>query len=323
MDTIVFTESQEEIIQPKGGLVVELPQVDDHVLGATGPEFAVLQENGQWHEFLPDPELQRNDNGDTFMCVTFSLNNAHEAVLKRLYGEAPNFSDLCLGVASGTVRGRGNTKRAVADTKRLEGCCLEGEYPYLKTTTLDQAYAPLPDDVRKKAKRQLDFFQFAYKWVSDNSAQSLKQGLKYSPLQVDVLGSYKVGPKGYIVFDVNNPTYNHEVIVVGYEEGACWHVFDSESQQLLKFDWWYPFGSPMVHGASKTSKVEILKEKGKPALAVKHVSQPALIAFSGGPVVGEDLFKSLYGIQSFVQLPIKEVDRFPFPVEYLLNTVKA
>lgn len=326
MATPNFTLSQEEIVQPKGGLVLEERRGEDHVLGASessGPAFAVLQADGQWLPFLPDPELQRNDFGDTFMCVTFSLNNVHEALINRIYGETVNFSDPFLGVNSGTVRGYGNSKRAVADSKRLEGCCLEGEYPYLKTMTLNDVYRPLTDDLLRKGKRQLDHWQFAYKWLSDNSAQSIKEGLKYSPVQVDVSGSYKVGPNGYIVFDRQNPAYNHEVAVVGYEDQKCWFILDSESQQLLKFEWGYPFGSPMVHAASKTMRIQIWKEKGKPALAVKHVTQPAMIAFSGGPVVGEDLFKSLYGIQSFVQLPITEVERFPFPIHYLLNSVLA
>lgn len=313
--------TQETLQQPIGGLVIEGPQEQDHVLGAIGPDnFEVLQSDAQWAKFAPNPELQRNKNGDLFMCVSFSKLNIVEFLIKRLFDETVNYSDLFLGVGSGTVRGQGNSKRAVAEWMRLNGAVLESLYPFLSDMTLDDAYKPLTKEILVEGLKALDLYSFPYKWLSDNGAQTILSGLTYSPVQVDVSGSYKMNAEGIIVWDNTNSIYNHEVVIFGHEQGRCWYVFDSETFQFLKFDWWYPFGSPMIHAVKKNMKIQIFKKIGSPALAVKHCSEPSLIAFSGGSVQGEDLFKSLYGVKNFKEIPITEVKEFPFPIRHLINT---
>lgn len=324
MSEIKFA-SPDEIIIPKGyGLIQEEIGEKDHILGASsdlaGPDFAVLAPNGQWSDVMPETEIQRNQYGDTFMCVSFSLNNTHEFVIKKQFGEDINKSDIFLGKGSGTIRGQGNGKRTVAEWNRTNGFVFEGDYPYLSTTTLDDVYKPLTSELLAKGKKNLDAWVFNYKWLPDNSISSLKEGLKYSPIQVDISASYKTNADGFIVWDTSHETYNHEVLIFGYEEGICWYVFDSECNQYLKFSWTYPFGSPMIHSVKKKNMVTIYKEKGKPALAVKHAGEDSLIAFSGGSVSGENLFKSLYGVKDFKQLPITEVQKFPYPVKHLINT---
>lgn len=323
-EKIIFA-TKKTLKQPSAqGLVIEAPQAKDHILGAAGelggPAFEILVPDGQWAPYMPESELQRNDFGDTFMCVSFSLNNTHEALLKRLYDEIINKSDLFLGVGSGTVRGRGNSKRAVADFNRLNGFVLEGDYPYLRSTTLDDAYKPLTRALLEKGKKSLDIFDFGYKWLADNGYVSIKDGLKYSPVQVDVSGSYKMDRNGHVVWDRNNEAYTHEVIIFGFEEGKCWHVFDSETEQFLKFTWFYPFGSPMIHSVKKNMKIQLFKKAGQAGIAIKHVSEPSMIVFSGGSVSGDALFKSLYGIKDFKELPITEVAEWPFPVRHMINT---
>lgn len=319
MENDLIFATEETLIQPVGGLIVEDPQEQDHVLGATGPDFDVLVEDGHWAPFTPSPELQRNKFGDTFMCVSYSNNNIHEFLLNRLFGEVVNMSDIFLGVGSGTVRNRGNSKRSVAEWKRLNGFVLESDYPFGENTTIDQAYAPLTSELLAKGLRGLDQYTFGYKWLADNSPATIKAGLKYSPVQVDVLGSYKVGKNGYIVWDADYPTYAHEVAIFDYEEGKCWWVFDSESMQFIKFDWNYPFGSPMIHALKRSMNIQIFKKKGQAGLAVKAFGEPSMIVFSGGSIIGEALFKSIYGITEFKQLPIKEVDEWPYPIRHILN----
>lgn len=320
MKNDILFATEETLVQPKGGLIIEEPQAEDHILGASGPEFEVQVPNGHWAPYMPDPELQRNRFGDTFMCVSYSNNNIHEFLMKKMFDETRNLSDIFLGVGSGTIRGRGNSKRTVADWKRQNGCVLESEYPFGPDTTLDQAYTPLTKELLAKGLKWLDLFTPFYKWLPDNGARTILDGLKYSPVQVDVLGSYKVGKNGYIVWDEANSVYAHEVTIFDYEEGKCFWIFDSESMQCIKFDWNYPFGSPMIHALKKNMKIQIFKKTGSPALAVKHYSEPSLIAFSGGSVRGEDLFKSLYGVNDFKQIPITEVKEWPFPIRHLINT---
>lgn len=322
---IVFA-TKETIIQPKSlGLVLEAPQEQDHILGGpigsiAGPDFDVLVEDGQWANYAPKAEVQLNRYGDTFMCVSFSKNNVDEFIALRKYGETINFSDIFLGKGSGTVRNSGNGKRAVAEWKRLNGFVTEEEYPFTPDMTLDQVYQAIPADLIKKAIKNLAQYSFFYKWLGNSSPQSLMEGLKYSPLQVDVTGSYPMDANGYVIWSKSSPVYAHEVVIFGYELGKCWHVFDSEASQFIRFAWDYPFGSPMIHSVKKNMKIRIYKKKGQSALAVKHCSEPSLIAFSGGSVQGGDLFKSLYGVKDFKEIEITEVDEFPFPIRHLINT---
>ena len=312
--------TKETVVQPKGGLVIENPQEQDHVLGAAvaGPDFEVLVPDGQWHAYLPGAEIQRNRFGDTFMCVSFSHQNACEIIVNRRYGDLMNMSDIFLGVGSGTTRGEGNSKRAVAEWARLNGFVLETDYPYTPDMTLDQVYAPLTAALLAKGKANLDKWSFLYKWVGSSTPGALKDALRYSPLQVDVTGTYPMNEKGIVQYDKS--PFCHEVLIFGYEDGVCWHVFDSEASQYIRFAWDYPFGSPMLHSLKKKATPMIYKEKGKPALAVKHPTEPLLIAFSGGSVRASDLFFALYGATDFKQLPIKEVDKFEFPIGHLINT---
>lgn len=312
--------TKETIMQPVGGLIVEAPEEQDHVLGSTGELFSIVCDDGHWAPFAPDHELQRNRFGDTYMCVSFSKNNILEFLAKKMFGETLDLSDIFLGSGSGTKRGRGNSKRAVAEWQRLNGAVLESDYPYTEETTLDQAYAPLSDELLAKGKEWLKSYTPYYKWVSDNSPASLMAALRFSPVQVDVSGSYVVNASGYVVWNKANPTYNHEVAVFDYEEGKCWWVFDSETQQYLKFAWNYPFGSPMIHALKKTMNTKIYKVTGQAALGVKHHSEDSMIVFSGGSVDGGELFLSLYGLESFADMPITEVSEWPYPVRHAINT---
>ena len=263
---IVFA-TPETIIQPKSkSLIVEAPlKEQDHVLGGPigGPEFSIQQPDGHWAPYSPEPELQRNDLGDLFMCVSFSKLNACEFIIKKLYGDIVNFSDLYLGVGSGTIPGRGNGKRTVAEWMRLHGAVLEGELAFTEKMTQKEAYKPLTSELLAKGKKMLDVYQFPYKWLADNAPKTILDGLKYSPVQVDVLASYPTNKDGYVVWDKNNPTYAHEVIIFDYELNKCWYVFDSESQQFLKFAWSYPMGMPMIHAVNRNMRIQLLKKKGQ------------------------------------------------------------
>ena len=66
------------------------PQItpDNYVLGATNAlPFEVIQNNGNWLEFLPEGEWQARPNIETYSCTAFGTLNAIEILLKRLYNE--------------------------------------------------------------------------------------------------------------------------------------------------------------------------------------------------------------------------------------------
>lgn len=318
MNTLKFA-TKKTVKQPVGALIVEAPLEQDHVLGgAIGDDFPILVEDGHWSPYQPTPELQKNRFGDNFMCVSYSNNNAHEFIHKRLFDEEINWSDIFLGKGSGTIRGRGNSKRAVAEWKRKNGFVTETRYPYTSSMTLDQVYKPLTKSLLADGLKGLEVFEFGYKWLSDNKPQTMLEGLKRSPLQVDVQW-YAFNSKGQVIWNKQSPSYVHEVLIFDYIEGKEWHVFDSEHNQYLKYVWDYPFGSPMIHSLKKNMKIELYKRVGQAGIAVKTFGEPSLIVFSGGSVIGERLFKSIYGITNFSELPIAEVKEWPHPIKHILN----
>lgn len=273
--------------QPTGGLLREAPHDQDHVFGATGPDLEVLTD-GHWSPFAPPHVLQRNRLGqDTFFCVSFSLNSNHSFIFKKRYNEVLDKSERFLALASGTERGRGVSKRTVADFNRTGGFVSEADCPFTPDMTLDQVYSPLDQALFPKAKLSLDQYEFAYQWLwtnntPDNSAQALRIGLQYSPVQVDVEGRYVYGPKGYIVNAGND--YTHEVDIFDFEQGVCWWVFDSESAQVLKFDWLYDFGSPMIHSIKKKFMVTKYKIKGNAAVFQLDPVSNVLVPYGSGEV---------------------------------------
>lgn len=302
-----------KVKQPSGGLKLESPEERDYILGALVTNF-VKQKTNRYRDLLPKIELQRNKNGDTYLCVTFSLNNVHEILYRIQYGTEINFSELFVGIGSGSVRGQGNGKRTVAEWKRKNGFVWEEDYPYTLEMTLDQVYQALTKELLEKGKQNLSLYEFGYQWLPSNSPQQLLEGLWYSPLQVDV-ERYSFNDKGYIV---NSGTgYIHEVVIFDYEEGKCWWVFDSESNQFLKFDWNYNFGSPMIHSLKKKNMAKIYKKKGEPALYFLNPKDQKLVSFSDGVITGGDLFKTL-----FVEYYFEEFDELPYPVaDYSIKTV--
>ena len=314
----------ETIKQPLGrGLIPSVLKPEDHIMGAgvfTGPEWTILQPDGQWNAFEPQAELQRDAYGDTYACVSFSCNNVHEFLHNKLYGVALNKSDRFLAIGSGTVRGQGNSKSTVAEWNRTNGFVLEQFCPYDSNTTLDQFYSPINQDLKAQGFLALNTYLFGYKWLQDNSPANLKLGLTYSPVQVDVEGQYAFNAKGYVIN--GGGAYCHEVMIFGYEDGVCWYLFDSESLQWLKFDWGFKFGSPMIHSLTRKPMPILYKQNSSPAIYALDEEKKTLVAFADGAINGSELFKTLYGVSNFSQLKIIHVDVLPYQIApYQFKTI--
>lgn len=299
--------------QPTGGLIVEAPQPQDHVLGATEKPLEVLVTDGHWAPFAPPHVLQRNRFGqDTYWCVTFSINSNHSFILNKRYGEALDKSERFLAIGCGTERGRGTSKRNVADWNRLNGFVPESDCPFTEDTTLDQAYLPLDVALFPKGKDSLNQYEFRYQWlwsnnVPDNSTQALRIGLQYSPLQVDVEGQYVYGDKGYIVNAGND--YTHEVDIFDFELGKCWWVFDSETLQVLKFDWLYNFGNPMIHSIKKKVPMKYKIQNNNAVFKLDPVSL-TLIPYGSG--YAYKIFEGTVDYQGITEVPT--LADLPYPL---------
>ena len=315
----------ENVRQPKGGLILVPDAPTDYILGALDPKGLgqVLVEDGHWAKFLPEQEIQRVSDGDTYMCTAYSDNNVDEMIHKRKYGFEINLSDRFVGVGSGNVRGQGNSMKAPAEFKRKNGVVMEVDCPITRDMILDQVYAPLSAELLAKGKENLNVFDNGYLSVAGTGQTVLLEALKVSPIKVAIEGNYVFDSSGKIK-NTGEGQYNHAVTLFDYvknESGYVqeWWIFDSETEQFLRFSGSYAFISPLVKFFSRKT-LKLLKKKGQSAICLKHWSEPALIAFSDGAIPGGDLFKSIYGVLHYSELPREDVDEWPYPIKYLLIT---
>lgn len=324
-EPVKYTTTEEELKKPTQGLILAPAKPEDYVFGGSSLPRVILRPDGQHDNYLPVQEIQRTlNNNDTFMCVSYSLNNNLEIIHKEQYGYELNFDDLFTGVGSGTVPYQGNSVVKVAEWVRKNGFIKE-KGRLLEPMTIDKVYTPLTAEERVEGLKNLEIYEFGYEWLerpgTSQSAtpETLKEALKYGPVQASVDGTaYRFNQSGYIGDFIQ---YTHEITVFGYEEGKFWKIFDSETQQALKFAWGYPLGFPMRHVISLTNKPMLYKTKDSPAIYALDTEKKTLIAFSDGVVSGGKFLKVVYGVDRYSQIPRVpspdggDWDELPFPID--------
>jgi len=203
----------------------------------------LLQLDGQWHSYLPPGERQFNAKIDTQACVSFSFNNAVEILKRRVFERTENYSDRYLAVASGTTP-IGNDPHRVGETLRQKGVPYEAEYPFTdELDTWEKVYTPILPHITTSALRFPAEFAFYHEYVAATPAQMML-ALRYSPLPAAVF-AWAQDEEGYYYMP-QGTMQNHYVVVVGYEKGKFWWVFDSydvldPGNFLKKVRWDMPF----------------------------------------------------------------------------------
>ena len=168
-----------------------LEQKRDYIAGSSPVPQVVLQENGDWSNFLPDYECQIvGQSFDTMACVTFSMLNCFESLYQRLFGVNVNFSDRFIAKLSGTDKYNGNFAMNVLTAIRTYGLVDERDWPmdnsFIKK---DQYYSTIPDPVLTKGKTVLSLYIPNGEVVYPVTKENMLINLKYSPLQVIINNS--------------------------------------------------------------------------------------------------------------------------------------
>lgn len=326
-----------------GLIIPEVEREEDYVFLGGKLDRKKLLPGGDWRPYLPTPEAQATRFFDPFSCVSMSFNNVIEThltlmmkkdpdielILKQLNAldenGKPNFSDRWLAKMSGTVPGRGNTMENIFDTVRKYG--LVGESVWTKGEDMNEAeyYAEIPQDIQDKGLEFIKFFDFGYEklpyatpWVKYSSDAVIKEALEYSPLWIVVDGRYEYDENGLIGHEGKAISPNHATTNVA--EGH-W-VYDSYPEFLKRFVPDYHFMYiKSINVNLKKNMPKLYKKKGQPAIYVKHWSKDLLIPFADGILYGGDVFKSLYSVEDYKELPRIDVDELPYPVaEYGFTT---
>lgn len=179
----------EGIPQQNTGVIIE-QKPKDFVAGTL--PYEVLNPSGDWTPYLPSPENQSTHLVDTMACVTFSCLNVIETQYKFLTGKDINFSDRFIAKLSGTTH-QGNSVQNVLDTINEYGLVLEEDWPTDLDFNWDQYYAPIPQEVLNKARKDLKVeYEFHYPpqdWVKE---------LKHVPLEM--------------ILESNNPYHSVEMV---------------------------------------------------------------------------------------------------------------
>lgn len=216
---------------------------DWEFLGSTGlmdygPQLVV---DGQWDRLLPKSEIQAKNGVETFSCVTYSLLNCIEAILKAKYGIEYNYSERYVSVLAGTTK-QGNSPRTVAGTVRSDGLIPDNELPFDNSIeTFDDFMSPKPMEAKYliEGAGWLRKYILSYEKVNTDTPADMMQALMYSPLQVAVHAWQQDESGLYTATRADTP--NHATVVYGYEIGKYWKVFDSYNNTHKRLIWNYPW----------------------------------------------------------------------------------
>jgi hypothetical protein len=325
----------------------------DYVLGAISSQGVVrdrpvLMKTGHgWKDFAPSNDYQRLADGDSNGCVSFSSVNAIQYSVnvesdnaKKVYlnqeqyiNDYGNFeaNNRIVVVGSGTDPNTGNSVTAVAEFIRKNGLAPMSAWPWNNQMTRNEFYngGTVPPGITEKGEPLLKLFTIEHEWVptdkSSNpfcqycSPEQLIEALKYGTPTVSVDGNYERDENGLICGRQSAEgklyNWNHRITLVDFSPGEWWECHDHYNNQFIKFAYEYRFGNPKCYFVLENKKYPMMyKQKGSPALYIKHWAQDLLIPFGAGKLEGGDLWKSLYSVENYSDIPRIDCEVLPFPV---------
>lgn len=297
-----------------GGFIPQEIGDDEWVFG--GQERPDILADGNWTQYLPNPERQATKYFDPYSCVSMSLCHAIETQLDFLMGQDATIQPIlaslgCLddngkvhlagrfvAVGSGTVPGQGNSQKAVFEFVRKNGLVGEKFWPCSVDLTQDQYYSTIPQSVYDQAKKFLQYFDFNYEAILDDN-QDLKSATKKGTICVCVGGAYLGNEAGALLYRNNGtPTYNHQVQYYNQEQNVSdfnqiipiiHDIFDTYDPFQKRFASTYPFAYAKIVYLKKKIKNMFYKTPDKSA--VYQLGADGLYY----PILDGTYFKKLFG----------------------------
>ena len=291
----------------------------------------ILNPTRDWTPFVTDREIQRNANNDDFYdCVTQSQWKSIETLANQQYNVILDESKRWTAIKGGTKQGQGASVNVISECIRTMGGVPESVCPSI-TDTLAEFYQPIPSEIDSFENFLKGGFTFNHEWMlrkgmfsEASSPEQMWDGLQYSPIPAAVDGEYRFTNDGMLKYGWSGPfiQYTHCVSIVGGVYNQYWLINDSENPHgLMKVEWPYCFGTPKILYLIK--KPMLYKKNGDPTIYVKMWNQDLLLPFANGSMPGGDLFKSLFGISDYSQMPRTNVDVLPYPVSLIAITTET
>ncbi len=222
---------------------------EHYVLGASELPQEILRPDGQWHDFVPDIEVQKKNGLETMNCTNYGTLNCIETlhICKWPNEPHPDYSERYTGVLTGTTR-NGNDPHKVAEIIReYAGLIPESDLPFGSNICQWTEYyspSPMSENLLEEGKRWLAQYELGHEWVFPFGTSvaekhtKIKEALKLSPVGASV---YAWAKDDNDLFFKNGPD-NHWIMIIGYQEGAFWEIFDQYDGCFKELVWDFDFG---------------------------------------------------------------------------------
>ena len=265
----------------------------DYILGGLrSAPFEILVPSGQWLDFLPEGEKQNRQGVETFSCVSFGTLNLIEILLRRKFQELKNYSERFTAIVSNTGT-TGNSPQAVAESVRKLGVVEDYKLPFVDGMSYELFFSPKPMSVEFliDGKNWLEKFEVRHEFLFDSGDIKTKQaklieGLKSGPLGVSV---YAWHQRNGLYYKTDEMLDNHFVLLVGYEIGKRWIVYDSylesEGDFLKDLDWSYDIGMAKRFWIEKKTVVQLSIMEQIVALLYRVVNALSQLIAKKQPIV--------------------------------------
>lgn len=218
------------------GLVEELRDISDYILGQNKMPMVPYVEDGDWTPWLPKYENQTTKLGDeTSGCTVWGTQNCIETFMKRLYKEEPNYSERFTYLNVPIDPSRGADPHRTCETIRKFGLVNEDEFKMTGTIAEYLDMSKLTDELYDKGERWLQLHDFKHEWLwskrPDNYIEVLRKALQTSPLGVSVSAWNE---ENGVYVSNQGSVNNHWCMLFKIDgEGYPW-VFDSYDHTIKK-----------------------------------------------------------------------------------------
>lgn len=245
---------------------------EDYIFGSGQLQGAILRENGDWRDYVPQNEDQRKKI-ETSACASYGTINAIEILMEETFGLIDmDYSERFISFLSGTTP-QGNTPNKVAQAIRDNGLIPEAMLPFKDAIDSFQAYNSFEgaDEQKCRAEGQqwLKQWDFGYDWVfySDigitEKYAKLREALKFSPIGIS---TYAWVEDGGLFIKPKNSRDNHWVLLIHIDEDGYPYVFDTYPPYIKKLAKNYDFGFAMRYSLAKK---EIIAETKKESWLIR------------------------------------------------------
>jgi len=226
---------------------------EEYIFGQQKLPDKILQDRGDWRDFLPAEEQQRK-SFDTYGCTIYNTISPIEILERRLFGEDSEYAERPVYIGTGT-RPPGNNPHIIAEWIRNNGLVPDEMLSFSDDLQNLDEYAspdPLSMDIIQEGKRWLDIKTFGHEWafLSDDPKTKndiLKEVLRRSPLAVSVVGWREINN---IYYKDRGEPDNHWAVLIVYEDRYP-IIFDSYYPFIKKLDRNYDFGYAKRYSVDK------------------------------------------------------------------------